>query len=208
MSWPLNDRQGYHDSYNEPVFSWIPSIAVSNLIRLEGELFGNWKGDLIVASLRTESLYRVRVKGGRALFVEPVPLGHRIRDLAEDEDGRIVLFFDYGDIGLFDVINDDQEPESLFLASCAGCHPLKNLAVAGGNPGMGPSLYNISGRRIATRSYRYSPSLKRMSDIWSDQNLDAFLSDPQGFAPGTRMRFKIADPEKRAAIIGYLRELD
>ena len=43
---------GRHTGYKAPVFAWMPSIGVSQLISLQGDLFPTWKGDLLVASLR------------------------------------------------------------------------------------------------------------------------------------------------------------
>jgi hypothetical protein len=47
--WPLSKRQGSHEGYEEPFFSWTPSIAVSNLISAGGDAFSLWRGDLLVS---------------------------------------------------------------------------------------------------------------------------------------------------------------
>jgi glucose/arabinose dehydrogenase len=36
-------------------------------------------------------LYRVRIEDDRVIYAEPIPIGHRIRDIAEMADGSIVL---------------------------------------------------------------------------------------------------------------------
>ena len=33
-SWPYNKKQGRHEGFESPIFSWSPSIAVSNLIEV------------------------------------------------------------------------------------------------------------------------------------------------------------------------------
>jgi cytochrome c len=43
---------------------------------------------------------------------------------------------------------------------------------------------------------------------WSETELDAFLSDPAGYVPGTSMPFAgLKDPKDRAAVIRFLHEL-
>ena len=47
-AWPLSPRQGRHDGYEEPIYAWIPSIGVSNLIEVSN-FSPEWNGDLLVA---------------------------------------------------------------------------------------------------------------------------------------------------------------
>ena len=49
--WPYSTIPGRHDGFSKPVFAWIPSIAISNLIISESQLFPLWRGDLLIASL-------------------------------------------------------------------------------------------------------------------------------------------------------------
>jgi len=43
----------------------------------------------------------VRREGGHVIYAEPIPVGGRVRDLAEGSDGRVVLVYDdSGNIGL------------------------------------------------------------------------------------------------------------
>ena len=56
--WPLAPESQNHGEYREPLLAFVPSITISNLIAVSGDAFPNWRGDLLVASLRNESLYR------------------------------------------------------------------------------------------------------------------------------------------------------
>jgi len=62
------------------------------------------------------------------------------------------------------------------------------------------------GSKIAgSPDYTYTDGLKNIPGIWSAENLDSFLKDPQGFAPGMKMEFSgIADDADRARVIQYL----
>ena len=92
-TWPLSDNQNRHDGFVYPVYAWVPSIGVSNLIQISGFL-PEWDGDLLVASLRQKSLHRMRYRDGRMIFDETIRIGARIRDLDQLSDGTIVLWSD------------------------------------------------------------------------------------------------------------------
>ncbi|MDP6978534.1 MAG: FAD-dependent oxidoreductase [Myxococcota bacterium] len=89
--------------------------------------------------------------------------------------------------------------------SCAACHPTD----ASGQPGVGPNLRGVFGRPVAgDPTFPYSAALGERKHRWSEAELDAFLRDPTGFAPGTRMPFAgLKDPADRAAVIEILRGL-
>jgi cytochrome c len=57
--------------------------------------------------------------------------------------------------------------------------------------------------------YKYSAALQGMSDsAWTFEDLDAFLTKPKDYAPGTKMTFAgLKKPEERASMIAYLRSL-
>ena len=86
---------GTHDQGIRPLFAWVPSIAVSRLIRARGDAFTAWKGDLQIGSLSGRgngfSIYRARLRDGDVKFTERVNIGERVRDLAEMDDGTIVV---------------------------------------------------------------------------------------------------------------------
>jgi cytochrome c len=42
---------------------------------------------------------------------------------------------------------------------------------------------------------------------WDEATLDRWLTNPSALVPGTKMFFKIDDPQARADIIAYLKEL-
>ena len=85
----------------------MPSVATISLIRIEGGVFERWRGDLIVASLRAKSLYRLRLDGDRVVYSEPIELGRRLRDLATDASGRLLVWTDEGAVGLLRPLSAD-----------------------------------------------------------------------------------------------------
>jgi cytochrome c len=73
----------------------------------------------------------------------------------------------------------------------------------------GPSLAELWDRKAgALPSFeRYSDALKSSGIVWNDQNLDAWLADPQGFVPNNEMPFDgIKDAAVRADLLAFLKD--
>jgi len=81
---PLNYKED-HESYGyiEPIFSFIPSIGISEIIRIPNEFIGNWFNNYLVASLNKRALFRIKLNKdkNKLLFYEEIYIGSRIRDL-------------------------------------------------------------------------------------------------------------------------------
>ena len=200
FSWPLNKPEA-EQGYQTPVFAWVPSIRVSNVLAVEGELFPQWRGDLLIASLKAQTLFRARVREGHIAYLEPIVIGSRIRDLIEGHDGRIILWTD--DDTLISLgPKDGTSGEAFFAEKCSGCH---QSAPISGNP-IGPDLYGVVGRDVASVSgYAYSSALRRFGGVWTKERLDMFLKMPREACPGTAMDYMgVPKAMEREAIIGYL----
>jgi len=210
MVWPLSKTQGRHEGYEKPVHAWVPSIATSQLVVLSGKSFPWWTGDLLVSTLASESLYRVRVEEGRVIFVEPFFVGHRIRDLVETASGSIVLKTD--DDFLIYIDNLESTPAAnldpatrgeIVAGQCRSCHSFQE----GAPGGIGPNLWNVVGRRVASSpGYTYSDALKKLSGSWTPERLRLFIANPKSFAPGNRMEIATTYTDQQLNdLIAYLR---
>lgn len=98
--WPVNTEQGRHDGYAKPLYAFMPCIGISNLVEVTGTEFPLWQGDLIVASLKDRALWRLRYDDGHIVYSERIPVGERIRDIAELPSGELVLLTDNGNLVL------------------------------------------------------------------------------------------------------------
>lgn len=87
---------------------------------------------------------------------------------------------------------------------CKACHPVEKGAPAG----VGPNLWGVVGRRTASfPEFSYSAALLALDQDWSPEEIDKYLENSQGYAPGTYMAQRISNPDQRAAIIKYLATL-
>jgi cytochrome c2 len=201
FSWPLNTPES-SQQYRAPLFAWVPSIGVSSLIGVESERFQNWRGDLLIGSLRAQTLFRARMREGHVAYLEPIELGSRIRDVIEGHDGRIIILTD---AELIDSITpkDDQSGEALFAEKCSGCHDAKKT----GGQKIGPNLAGVVGRGVAAHSAypHYSPALRSLGGAWTEARLNQFIKAPREFSAGTAMDYAgELDATERSAIISYL----
>lgn len=104
--WSVDPHQRNHGEFTEPITAFVPSVAISNLIAVRSPLFPRWQDDLLAGSLWGRSLFRVRMRDGRAIYSEQIPIGHRIRDIVEDRDGRILLWTDERDLVVLTPVDD------------------------------------------------------------------------------------------------------
>ncbi len=90
--------------------------------------------------------------------------------------------------------------EGLWRA-CRSCHALEP-----GVNGTGPYLHGVVGRPVqSVDGFGYSGALAEVADVWSPENLNAFLEKPSSYAPGTSMSYNgMRDPADRANLIAYL----
>ena len=95
---------------------------------------------------------------------------------------------------------DPVRGESLYQG-CEDCHSIDKNDV-------GPMHRGVVGRRAGIiPDYDYSPELKASGIVWTEANLDRWLTSPSAFVPGTRMFFQVNEPQDRADLIAYLKTL-
>ena len=97
---------------------------------------------------------------------------------------------------------DADHGEAVFR-TCSACHTIGR----GGADVDGPNLYGVVGARIAGRRprYGYTQALRDLGGVWTGPRLDAWLTNPAAYAPGTAMHFAgLPDPRDRADVIAFL----
>ncbi|MDO9370768.1 MAG: cytochrome c family protein [Sphingopyxis sp.] len=97
---------------------------------------------------------------------------------------------------------DVTKGEAVF-AKCAACHTI----ASGGPNGIGPNLFGTMGEEIGhgKHGFAFSAALAGMGGSWDFEKMNAWLTSPRKFAPGTKMSFAgLSSPEDRANLIVYL----
>jgi cytochrome c len=97
-----------------------------------------------------------------------------------------------------------EEGAKIFKTKCTSCH---NSDKGGANK-VGPNLWNIVGDAKADPAlgFNFSDAMKAKGGDWTYDDLSAFLINPKGFVPGTRMTFVgLKKDEERANVIAFLR---
>ncbi|MGA0609876.1 PQQ-dependent sugar dehydrogenase [Caldimonas sp. KR1-144] len=222
MPWPGALPYGRHDRFEAPAYVWVPSAAVSGLTAVRG-FDPAWDGDLIASSLVAESLYRLRISEGRAVYAEPIRIGTRMRAVHQHTDGRLVVWTDEAKLLYLKpkaasmtfefaqrAIEQSTAPAQhkaatkAALTMCIECHSLDD-----GNHEKAPSLAGVWNRRIGSTAYAgHSSALSGKGGRWDRASLEAFLTNPQTFAPGTKMPDPgLADPAVRAELVNVFEKI-
>ena len=96
----------------------------------------------------------------------------------------------------------DVEHGKALYQTCAACHTERPDA-------LGPSLKGIVGRKSAALDdFRYSNPMRRANLVWDEDNLRAYIQDPQTKVKGNRMPYGgLSDPKDVDDIIAYLKVL-
>ena len=80
-----------------PVVDYTPAPAISSFAFHRGSAFPDWAGDMLVGTLKAQTLYRVRIRDGRRVEEEKLLTGlARIRDVDVADDGTVYLLLEHG----------------------------------------------------------------------------------------------------------------
>ena len=98
---PYDQALTYKDSI-PPIYSWIPSIAPSNLVELPKNLSLNISSvdELLMGTYKDLALHLLQIRGNSLLSDERIYLGYRIRDLNFTLNKTLVILDDNGNIHL------------------------------------------------------------------------------------------------------------
>jgi aldose sugar dehydrogenase len=83
----------------QPLYYWDPVIAPSGMAFYTGEAFPDWRGSLLIGSLRPGLLVRLTLQDGQVAREERylADLDERIRDVRQGPDGLLYLLTDHRD---------------------------------------------------------------------------------------------------------------
>lgn len=113
------------------------------------------------------------------------------------------------DLGLALANADASAGEAVLNAQCKTCHSWNE----GGANGTGPNLYGVINRPIASSAtgFSYSGALSGKGGEWTYEDMNAWLTNPGGYARGTSMAYAgLRSPRRdddRVNVIAYLASL-
>ncbi len=87
--------------FTKAIKYWVPSIAVSAITIYKGKTFKEWNGDALIASLKDQSLRRIKFKNNKFVSEKIIFKGNigRIRDIKiHKETGEIYMLSDKGEL--------------------------------------------------------------------------------------------------------------
>ena len=107
------------------------------------------------------------------------------------------------DISALLALGDVSHGEKVFK-KCSACH----LVNKGGENKIGPALYGVIGRKVASKQdYKYSKAMAAYDKNWTFEEMNGYLKKPQSYIKGTKMAFAGLRKEKdRASVILYLNQ--
>ena len=88
---PITDNTEM-DGMEQPIHYWLPSIAPSGMAFITSNKYGDWKGSLLVGSLKFQYLERLVLNGSEVVNRQKLmaDIG-RVRDVKEGPDGLIYV---------------------------------------------------------------------------------------------------------------------
>jgi glucose/arabinose dehydrogenase len=83
-------------AFAEPIYVFSPSVAPTQVLQVAA-FDAKWNGNILLGSLKGQTLFNITLVGDRVLSCEPIPLGVRIRDIVQVGSAFVVLT----DLGTF-----------------------------------------------------------------------------------------------------------
>ena len=101
----IGDGEPFKEKYDKPLLSCVPSIAPSNIQFYNGSIFEDWRGNLLVTSLKFLMIIKLEINNNKIVNEEIIVRGckmhkepchniGRIRDIEIDKSGGIYIITD------------------------------------------------------------------------------------------------------------------
>ena len=79
--------------YKEPIYSFIPSVGISQITKVNKKFSNKWEDNFLVASLNSNHLFRMKFDNNyeKVFYIENIFIGERMRDLIYFEEENVFL---------------------------------------------------------------------------------------------------------------------
>ena len=81
------------NNFEEPIYSFVPSIGISQIIKVPNTFSNLWEDNYLISSLNAGSLFRVKFDKDfkKIIYIERIFLNQRIRDLKYSKKNNAIL---------------------------------------------------------------------------------------------------------------------
>jgi len=121
------------DLFEQPLYYYLPSIALSPIEIYRGEMFKEWDGHLLVGGLRARTVSKLDLHNGQIKSEVRIlaEVDGRVRDIKVASDGSIWILVEQGK--LYRLWRDARQPtdkvvagkrtgKQVYLSVCSSCH--------------------------------------------------------------------------------------
>ena len=106
---PYYKKNHSNNNFVDPIFSFVPSIGISEIIKLPNTFSDHFQNNFIISSLNKRHLYRIKFDPSfnRVLFFEKIFIGERVRDLkfVKKLNLLVMAFEENGEIGILSKVD-------------------------------------------------------------------------------------------------------
>ncbi len=91
----VNYKKNHKKSgFEEPIFSFVPSIGISEIIKLPNDFANFWQNNFLFGSLNKKTIYRVEFDENfeKIIYFEEIFVGDRVRDILYLDEEKTILF--------------------------------------------------------------------------------------------------------------------
>ena len=90
---PVLSKDHKNNNFIEPIYSFLPSIGISEIINLPNSFSQHWQNNFILSSLNNKSLFRIKFDDNysKVIYYERIFIGKRIRDIKYYKKLNIIL---------------------------------------------------------------------------------------------------------------------
>ncbi|MEZ5827194.1 MAG: PQQ-dependent sugar dehydrogenase [Hyphomicrobiales bacterium] len=86
-----------HPEFADAIYHWTPVISPSGIAFYTADAIPAWKGNLLISGLSSQAITRLTLDGEKVTGEERIPMGARIRDVAQGLDGAVYVLTDEAD---------------------------------------------------------------------------------------------------------------
>ncbi len=92
------------NGFKEPIFAFVPSIGISEIIKLPSSFSKKFENNFVLTSLYGRNIFRIKFDEdyNKAIFIEKIYIGQRIRDIKYINEIKSIIFSfeENGEIGV------------------------------------------------------------------------------------------------------------